>query len=266
MIRAYWWQGGPNHGNFGDWLTPRLCEHLSGQRVEHSEPQRADIIATGSVLEPWFWGNDTWQSYGGVVWGAGRMFGTFPMAFDVAHVAVVRGRWTLDRLQCPSKETVLLGDPGLLCHMLVRQAKKRYVLGIVPHWSELQHPLVSGLAAQSPDVCIVDVTEPVQNVIDQTAQCEFILSSAMHGLVLADALEIPNHWLRLNTGIEDQAGMPEFKYRDYYSVFGMADMQPVRLTPHDTIETLLAQIPAHHRPGLRALQRNLIDAFPFRPR
>ncbi len=265
MIKAYWWRGGPKQGNFGDSLTPQLCERLSGQRIEHAKPHDADIIASGSVLEPWFWKFDSWESYPGYVWGAGRMFGTHPMTLTKAQVAGVRGRLTLDRLEFPNKETVLFGDPGLLCHLFVRQMKKRYVLGLVPHWTEIQHPLIAGLAASSPEVCIIDVSEPVQDVIDRASQCEFVLSSALHGLALADALEIPNRWLRLDTGNEDRAGMPEFKYRDYYSAFGMEDVRHVRLTPQDTVDTLLAQIPPYHRPGLEALQQSLIGAFPFRP-
>ncbi|NLS93048.1 MAG: hypothetical protein GXX96_12910, partial [Planctomycetaceae bacterium] len=43
-VRAYWWRGGPRHGNFGDLLTPVLLERLSGRPVEHCSPQEADII------------------------------------------------------------------------------------------------------------------------------------------------------------------------------------------------------------------------------
>ena len=79
----------------------------------------------------------------------------------------------------------------------------------------------------------IDVCAPFHEVIEAAGQCEHIVSSALHGLVLADALEIPNRWLWwVDDADRDLLGKPEFKYRDYYSAFGMADMpyiQPVKI-------------------------------------
>jgi hypothetical protein len=72
------------------------------------------------------------------------------MGFRNAHVLAVRGRRTLERISCPSRASVLVDDPGLLCSLFVRRKTKRFQLGIVPHWSEREHPLVRQIASGSP--------------------------------------------------------------------------------------------------------------------
>jgi len=264
VIRAYWWRGGGGQGNFGDQLTPFLCERLSGRAVEHAEPHLADVIACGSVLEPVFWAPGSWERYRGFIWGAGRMYRTPPMGFPNAYVLAVRGRRTLQRISCPSRAAVLLGDPGLLSSLFVRRKAKRFQLGIVPHWSEREHPLVRQIASGSPRVTVIDVCQPVQEVIDCISECEAIVASSLHGLVVADALDIPNEWVRFGTSEEERAGMHEFKYRDYYSIYGMADKDYLRVEPTDTHATILARFGPYSRPGLTGVRSALLAAFPFR--
>jgi hypothetical protein len=264
MIRAYWWRGGPESGNFGDQLTPILCQRLSGRRVVHAPPHLADVFAIGSILEPWFWPRESWRSFQGMIWGAGRMFGQTPMELPLADVRAVRGRLTLSTIACRHKAAVVLGDPGLLCALLARRTVKKYKLGVVPHWSERDHPLVQHLVSTSSEISLVIICDPVQQVIDGLCECEHILSSSLHGLVAADALEIPNEWLWLNTAAEDRAGKPELKYRDYYSVFGMADKRYLVLNLADNLDTVLRRFGPYARPGMNNLQRDLLEAFPFR--
>lgn len=104
MIKAYWWKGGPGAGNFGDDLTRLLLQHLSGQSVEHAPPEKADIVAVGSILEPWFWKNERAREYAGYIWGSARMTGRAPMAFPKAKVSALRGKFTFDRLSCANKD------------------------------------------------------------------------------------------------------------------------------------------------------------------
>ncbi len=160
MIRAYWWRGGPESGNFGDQLTPILCQRLSGRRVVHAPPHLADVFAIGSILEPWFWPRESWRSFQGMIWGAGRMFGQTPMELPLADVRAVRGRLTLSTIACRHKAAVVLGDPGLLCALLARRTVKKYKLGVVPHWSERDHPLVQHLVSTSSEITLVNICDP----------------------------------------------------------------------------------------------------------
>lgn len=263
MIRAYWWKGGPDAGNFGDELTGPLLELLSGQRVEHAPPEQADIIAIGSVLEPWFLGTRP-RALTAHVWGSGRMLGRSPLHLSGAKVCALRGRLSRERVHCADKERVALGDPGLLCDLLIPPQRKTHVLGVVPHWTERQAPVLHRLAEGRRGVRIIDPCMEVRAVLEAIGSCERVLSSSLHGLVVADALGVPNEWLRLDLGDELRRGVHEFKFRDYYSVFGLEDKAALRLDEGDDRDSILARFGDYARPGLAAIQRGLLDSFPFR--
>ncbi len=262
-IRAYWWNSGPGRGNFGDLLTPLLCERLSGRKVVHADIHAAELIAVGSVLEPHFLPRSSWDQYRGSIWGAGRMFGTGVPDLSRADVRAVRGRLTLERIRCQHPEGIVLGDPGLLCFLFARSVPRRYKLGVIPHLAERGHPRFAELFGHSPDVQIIDICAGVQEVIDRVSQCEHILSSALHGLVLADALGIPNRWLRLDLVDEARFGKPPFKYQDYYSAFGLTDVAPIEIAAGEGLDDILERFGRWDRRGLDAIQRGLLAAFPF---
>ena len=87
----------------------------------------------------------------------------------------------------------------------------------------------------------------------------------MHGLVLADSLGIPNAWLKLTTDPDPGIGLSEFKFRDYYSLFGLEDKGYVTLDPRNTLDEILSRIPIYSRPGIEAVQQRLLRSFPFAP-
>lgn len=154
-LKLYWWRDGPGCGNFGDELGRLICEELSRRPVQHASPQEADLIAIGSILEPWFWRERSNETFRGVLWGAGRMLARVPMAFPLAHVAAVRGYGTRRRLGMATHANPVVGDPGLLAPLLLPsllRVGRRWPLGVIPHWSERDHPKIKMLATMSPDV------------------------------------------------------------------------------------------------------------------
>lgn len=266
VIRTYWYGGKPR-GNFGDQLGPILCEVLSGQRVEFAEVLRAEIVTIGSIIEPWFCVGGTWASYRGIVWGSGRMVAEEPIELPHARVLALRGRWSLQKtsfVRDSAQVDPVLGDPGLLSHLLAPTASpKMFQLGIIPHISEQKAPIVAQLGAISSEIKIVDMKAPVDEVIATVSSCRYVLSSALHGLILADSLGIPNRWLRLDVVDERRVGIAATKYLDYYSVFGGDEKTPVRVSTNETLQSLLERIGPYERPGLEQIQRNLVRSFPW---
>lgn len=61
--------------------------------------------------------------------------------------------------------------------------------------------------------------------------CKCILSSSLHGLIVADSFNIPNRWISLSESslLEKQ----NFKYLDYYSSMDVYDEEPLNLNDVD---------------------------------
>jgi pyruvyltransferase len=264
MIRMYWWQGGGGSGNFGDKLAPALVRALSGREVEYSAIEKSDLLAIGSLLEPWFWPADSWLNYRGAIWGPGRMFGKGPLTFPRANIVGVRGELTLGRLGDVGLRDIVTGDPGLLCGHLHRPGgRTRHKLGIWPHWSEYRNPRLRALLDSSPDILLIDPCGGVRETLDRAASCEYIAASSLHGLIVADALAIPNCWMRLNTGREDAVGMPMFKYLDYYSAFQSPPPVCKVLEAFDTLDNLLPLMSSERHQDAARIQDDLLSAFPY---
>jgi len=63
---------------------------------------------------------------------------------------------------------------------------------------------------------LIDITKNPIYILNEIAKCKVILSSAMHGLIVADSFNIPNQWIKLSELLYGG----DYKFKDYYSVFG----------------------------------------------
>jgi pyruvyltransferase len=107
--------------------------------------------------------------------------------------------------------------------------RKTYPMGMVPHVSE-----VSSLRRLCPQgVKVIDPADTPWKVIEAIASCERIMSQSLHGLIVADALDIPNLWLAPSVSM---AG-GEFKFLDYFSTLD------ARKRPHPPTPMVLAAPP-----------------------
>ena len=129
-IKLYWTQGLNDGGkNFGDWLSPKLCEAISGRPVVYASAKQCDMIAIGSVfqrLKNHFWNHRVH------VWGTG-LIEKHATIRSPHYIHAIRGKLTANTIS--GKSTNIFGDPGLLCVILLpaRQIVKKFRLGIIPH-------------------------------------------------------------------------------------------------------------------------------------
>jgi hypothetical protein len=77
-----------------------------------------------------------------------------------------------------------------------------------------------------PPATIIDVTRPPLEVIAAIAGCERIISSSLHGIVVADAFGLPRRWETF-----DRVQGRGFKFHDYSSALGLKIEPGVWLTP-----------------------------------
>lgn len=255
-LKLYWSTGLKNgKKNFGDWLSPMLCEAISGRHIVYAKPRHCDLVACGSLyqrLNNHFWNHRVH------VWGTGIIEKRTP--YPTRHmIHAVRGKFTASTII--NREISTLGDPGLLSDILLPEKKsvKKFRVGIIPHYVDQQNTAVIEFLKQS-GVTFIDVFSETIDFLKQVDQCEMILSSSLHGLVVADSLGIPNAWLELSNLVRGEG----FKFADYYSVFDLEEMQPYPFSATTTIKELDTIYDSYERTNIDQIKKNLLEAFPFR--
>lgn len=205
------WMPSPN---VGDALTPWLINRLTGKKAVYTRAG-ADynhVILSGSMLNH--------SNEYSTVWGAGIANwsdGVHPRA----KLLAVRGPISrLRAITCGAQPSDVMGDPALILpRVYAPSVSKEHDLGIVPHYVDQWR-----VNEWYRDTChIVNVFDPVERVIDEIVRCKKIISSSLHGLIIAHAYGIPAVWAKFSDSIEGD----DTKYRDYFLSVGV-DLYPFR--------------------------------------
>lgn len=244
MIGLFYFRRRPN---FGDLLSLSLIKSLTKcESVGYADLNGADILGAGSLLGRVYGclnGNRERLRNPGdrlLVWGAGFKTpvvssGKVSGCHDL-DVRALRGHLSEEILRqigyLRDNERPVLGDPGLLYPDLVpewRNIPKVCEVAVVPHYYDQAagRRLCGRMKRMGIDAEFVDVSEldPLV-VIRRIAGARKILSSSLHGLIVADAMGIPNRRLIFGGhGRREASAISDFKFRDYYSAFGREQPQ-----------------------------------------
>ena len=120
----------------------------------------------------------------------------------------------------------MLGDPGLLASKLIdtNSIVKKHRLGIIPHYVDKSSSIFTDINTNIKGSIIIDVQDDPVKVIRNIAECEVIISTAMHGLIVADSLGIPNKWCTCS----DRLTGGNYKFIDYYSSLDIKGPEPIK--------------------------------------
>ena len=259
-ISAYWTNG---KSNFGDSVTPELVSFMLQQPVSWADKWHSEVLTIGSILG-WTLFKPPRRGISGKidaarmlirrtltspvrVFGSGFLFNPIKGSLS-PHLRrkplffAVRGCKTLEILHAlklvdRGAQTIALGDPGLFFSDLWPDVKRtdRNSRAYIPHESEWGSEKLSAFSSSYPDITLIDVRRPPKDVFSEIASCSEVFSSSLHGLVSADALGIPNRWVRLEIpgrSVEED----RFKFDDYYSAFGLVS-NPCELADVPIIQT-----------------------------
>lgn len=226
-VYVYWWRG---KINIGDLLNKFIIEKLSNKEVKWvpRNCNKEHYLVIGSILQT---SNDN-----SVVWGTGMIYDQETPLFKPKKVHAVRGPKTREILlargiKCPQ----VYGDPALLLPMFIQPKvnNKRYRLGVIPHYKNKQHPFF--LQSLPSDVKIIDVeTDDIQKFVDDINCCEMIVSSSLHGIIIADAYGIPAHHVKFDESVVGG----NFKFHDYYLSVKRDCVEPVTITEKTQVDSL----------------------------
>ncbi len=218
-MELYWYQSDPP--NVGDalnvWLWPRALPNLAASTLDGT------FYGIGSILDKRL--NSPGAKY---VLGSGARQRDTGIAADVGlHCFAVRGPLTAEALGLAADRYAAIDPATLLVRYYTAQTTERHGIGFVPYftapgdsWRRIVENL--GMRFISPHL-------DVEAFLDEMSRCSFIISEAMHGAILADALRIP--WFPVcahNTGHE--GATRQFKWTDWCRSVGL-EYQPEPLPP-----------------------------------
>jgi len=240
--------------NFGDELNVSLLRKMVNiNTIFSSDPSKIDYVGIGSILHTkgicfhsdfsikhsiknLLWKIKAWPKRNKKIVVLSAGFGLINPNEKIKFIRpmdfrIVRGKKTLSILKDNGYccENTILGDLGLLSNSLLeKNPEKKYNLGIIPHFRDINHPLFWEIYKKNQPNChFINVQDSPEKVIFEIAQCKKIVSSSLHGLIVADALSIPNMWLE-NPYVRYEKDYQEyrFKYEDYYSAISEKKMFP----------------------------------------
>ena len=245
--------------NFGDELNFYMLKELTGKQIigYYDIPHlhaSTDLLFIGSIVEEFTTPNS-------IIWGSGAISGEKPINHKPAKVCAVRGKLTrkylIDQgISCPE----VYGDPALLLPAIYNpRVSKKYKIGLIPHVNDLSSDIVRKIISQREDIHLIrfDNYDDWHSVIDEINECESIISSSLHGLIISDAYQIPNVWVAISSNIKGG----HFKFLDYFSAVNRTTNEPVRLTSINTIQETLRKIKDYT--PIQYNRSALIKASPF---
>jgi pyruvyltransferase len=216
-LPLYYWQQ-PHFVNFGDFLSVKVVERMINGpvRIYKKKPNfhEKKLLAIGSIL---FFANNN-----DVIWGSGingKKLDKSDYSFSNLDVRAIRGplsrQFLYDNFQIECPE--IYGDPALLIPYLFPEFKKAenpsYDYIIVVHYSDIPE------FPRSENSHIVYATDPWDTVIEKILDSKFVISSSLHGVIVAEAFGIPAKLLRISDT------EPPFKFIDYYAGTGRDNFQ-----------------------------------------
>lgn len=201
--------------NFGDDLGPATVEFTLSETVKFGGPMTANIMGVGSILSTWSkrraWRRNicdkTFSRKPIAIWGSG-VIGQREVILPRCTILAVRGPLTQKVIGCD--KIAAFGDPGLLASRMIEKVTSVNKIGIVPHYVDKNHPVVRELQSDK-SFTVIDVEQEWHRVLAQISACDLILSSSLHGLIVADSYGIPNSRLSFSDAIVGG----DFKFFDY---------------------------------------------------
>lgn len=204
-INLKYYKENKGHGNFGDEMSPILISKITNRKViNSSNSNEQSIIAIGSYIMKA--NNDDY------IWGSGIRTLDQECNYTRLNVKAVRGPLTQRYLEDKGIDVPnIYGDPALL-YTKIFDIKKNvnYLgkIGLIPHFTQLEKYHNFDLPN---NIKIISPIEPVNDVLSNIKSCKYIISSSLHGLIIADSFDIPNFWL-----YEDSLDEGKLKFHDYF--------------------------------------------------
>lgn len=235
--------------NLGDLLSPIIVDYMLS--LKHISPnkeisERKHLYAVGSVL--------TSGIQDATVWGSGVLNAslTYRLEKRKLDVRAVRGPFTRAVLIDYGYEVPeIYGDPAILLPEVYtpEETAKKYKYGFIFHKDyELAEEALQSV--NKDDYIILDIcTDDYKSFINRLSSVETIVSSSLHGIILAESYGVKAVLLKPQVDI--------LKYYDYYYSTGR-----LKFPIAEDLRSALSSVPAE-LPDFTSLRNGLKASFPY---
>lgn len=211
-VILFWSHGEETDKNFGDAINPMLFEQITNKKVANSSKiinilNRPIYYFIGSIL-------DNLNKNNAIICGTGFQNENARVLKKPSKIIAVRGPLTRDNflkqnIDCPE----VYCDPALLLPNIYMPThiKKKYKVGIIPHYVDKQKYSEIEIIAYDLSYCFINIEDDWKKIIDDICSCEYILSSSLHGIIVAHAYKVPATRMILT----DKIIGGDFKFNDY---------------------------------------------------
>lgn len=213
-IRLHWWKEFREDGlqNYGDLMSKYLVEKISGKKVVSTRSKynkyckifsKHFYIVIGSIIGA--------SNENAIVWGSGII--SKDQNVKGGKFLAVRGPRTRSRLLSLNHDVPeIYGDPGLLLPLFYNpKVDKKYEIGIIPHF--VDYDLVSNNYRIDKKMTMINLlTTNIEKTTDHILSCKKIVSSSLHGIIIAHAYGIPAIWVKFS----DNLSGDDVKFYDYF--------------------------------------------------
>lgn len=257
--KVYWWSYIDENGivkqNFGDYLNTYLVEKITGKKpilffpnsklsffIKHS-------IMIGSVINK--------SSATTYVWGSGIIKKNEKI--KGGKFLAVRGPRTAKRLEeLGFKAPKVYGDPAILSPLIYQNTESaKYEIGIIPHF--FNYKTINEFDYDKQQILVIDLlSDDVEFVLSQMLSCKKIISTSLHGLILAHAYQIPAVWWKYS-----ELNGDDVKFYDYLESVDIKIKTDYRELGFDEI----IQIDGYYLPDFEVItriQKDLLSVFPYK--
>jgi hypothetical protein len=242
-------------GNFGDAIAPYLVKKITGRGSIRLSSSIWGRPSTDRMKQPF-----GYMIIGSVcalagpkqaVWGCGVMYPNRKVHGGKFYA--VRGPLSRIALEAQGfKVPEVFGDPALLLPRFYdKPVEVEHEIGFIPHFINQKD-----CADRFPGTFQIDLmghnpgknyTASIESTIDKIRSCKRVVSSSLHGVIVAHAYGIPAVWATFSKGEKQLHGgkWRFFKFQDYYLSVGMLPPKaPVDLSDLSvTVEDLIAMCP-----------------------
>jgi pyruvyltransferase len=205
-IHLEWWS---ETKNVGDMLSVVIYDWMLASknlRPKSADQQHRRLLGLGSIIGQ--------REYDAIIWGSG-----LHRQSTIAHVEDFKKiiRYDIRAVRGPKTREVLLnsgydcpevyGDPAILLPWIIcSDFEKKWEVSYIAHY------LQKGKESVPEGVHVIDVqnTSP-QDFIQQIGQSKKVISSSLHGLIVAETYGVPAIFLA--KGMKEEI----FKYEDWYA-------------------------------------------------